>query len=175
MPNWCNNTLTLKDSNDSIVEVLKDFLNEKGELDFEKIHPIPNELKGTTSPTPKDIDPNVQKMLVDNYGHDNWYDWCVENWGTKWNCDVSHSGDEAICFTTAWSPPCRIVDYLAMKTKRDFRLSYIEEGVDFCGEYFSYADGATEDKEYSPIEDAPDALKEELLGESWTWENNNDE
>ena len=54
MPNWCNNSLTInEDSNDSILEVLKDYLNENGELSFEKILPIPDELKNTTSPTPE--------------------------------------------------------------------------------------------------------------------------
>lgn len=67
MPNWCNNTLTLnEDSNDSILEVVKDYLDE-GNLSLQKIRPIPEELQKTTSPTPKDIDPKVQKMLVEKY------------------------------------------------------------------------------------------------------------
>ena len=62
MPNWCNNTLTINEnSNDLILDVLKDYLNEKGELSFEKILPIPDELKNTISPTPKDADPAIGK------------------------------------------------------------------------------------------------------------------
>ena len=176
MPNWCNNTLMLnEDSNTSILEVVKDYLGESGHLSFEKIRPIPNELKETTSPTPKDIDPNVQKMLVEKYGHDNWYDWCVENWGTKWDADVHHADEKAICFTTAWSPPIGIVKTLSKLTGKDFRLTYIEEGIDFCGEYFSYPEWMkNHDHEHSPISSAPDTLKEELCGEEWTCEDEED-
>lgn len=176
MPNYCTNTLMLnEDSNDSILEVIKPYLNESGHLSLELIRPIPDELKGTTSPTPKDIDPKVQKMLVEKYGHDNWYDWCVDNWGTKWDCDVYHSDEKGIGFSTAWSPPIGAIKTLAILTGRDFRLTYVEEGMDFCGEYFAYKNYLENvDCEYS-IEDAPDALKEELLGESWKWEDPEEE
>ena len=172
MPNWCNNTLTLnEDSNDSILEVLKDYFNGGNQLDFELIRPIPNELHGTISPTPKDIDPKEQKMLVEKYGHDNWYDWCVDNWGTKWNCEVHYADEKCISFSTAWSPPIGAIKTLAILTGRDFRLTYVEEGMDFCGEYFAYKNYLeNQDCEFSPIEDAPDELKEEILGESWNWE-----
>lgn len=177
MPNYCSNSLTInEDSNDSILDVLKDYLNEKGGLSFEKILPIPDELKGTTSPTPKDADPIIRKELIKKYGSDNWWDWCVSNWGTKWDCDVHSSEESHISFTTAWSPPIGIVKTLSKLTGKEFRLTYIEEGMDFCGEYFSYPSWLkNHDHEFSPIKDAPDALKEELCGEEWTWENKEDE
>ena len=176
MPNWCNNSLTInEDSNDSILDVLKDYFNDGNQLDFELIRPIPKELQGTTSPTPKDIDPKVQKMLVEKYGHDNWYDWCVDNWGTKWNCEVHYTDEKCIGFSTAWSPPIGAIKTLAILTGRDFRLTYVEEGMDFCGEYFAYKNYLKNvDCEYS-IKDAPDALKEELLGEEWKWVDNEEE
>jgi hypothetical protein len=52
-------------------------------------------------------------------------------------------------------------------------LTYIEEGVDFCGEYFSYKNWLENvDCEFSPISKAPKKLQEELCGEEWTWEDN---
>lgn len=37
------------------------------------------------------------------YGHTTWYDWCVANWGTKWNAMDSFFIDEnTIEFDTAW-------------------------------------------------------------------------
>lgn len=176
MPNYCTNTLMLnEDSNDSILEVIKPYLGESGHLSLEKIRPIPDELKGTTSPTPLDSDPKVQRMLVEKYGHDNWYDWCVDNWGTKWDCEVYHADEKGIGFSTAWSPPIGAIKTLAILTGKDFRLTYVEEGMDFCGEYFAYKNYLENvDCEYS-IKDAPDALKEELLGESWTCEDIEDE
>jgi hypothetical protein len=175
MPNWCSNTLMLnEDSNDSILVVLKDYLNQDGHLSFEKIRPIPDELKNMQSPPPKDLDENVRKELINKYGADNWWDWCVMNWGTKWDCDVYHSDEKAIGFSTAWSPPMGIVKTLAILTGKDFRLTYIEEGMDFCGEFFAYKNWLENlDCEYS-IKDAPEALKEELGVEEWDEDEDNE-
>jgi len=179
MPNWCNNSITLIHSDDKINEVLKDYLTEDEfgdlSLDFQKISPIPEKLKNTTSPTPKDIDPALQKELINNYGYDNWYDWCVANWGTKWNASDCHIDESGTSFTTAWAPPNPIVAKLAELTSHDFRMTYIEEGVDFCGEFLAYADGKTLDNEYSPIADAPEELKEELGYEPWEDEDNEEQ
>ena len=59
--------------------------------------------------------PNVRK-LGDTYAHNlstygvkNWYDWSIENWGTKWDAcrpeelDAS-DGEWRVRFDTAWSP-----------------------------------------------------------------------
>lgn len=176
MPNYCSNILTLnEDSNDSIVDVLKKHIDEEDYFNFELIRPVPKELTQHQAPVPKDMDENYRKELVSKYGADNWWDWCVMNWGTKWNAEINNADEKAICFTTAWSPPIGIVKTLAMITGRDFRLTYIEEGVDFCGEYFAYKNWLeNQDFEYSPIKDAPEALKEELCGESW-WEDNEED
>lgn len=43
---------------------------------------------------------------IRNYGHATWYDWCIENWGTKWNAYSNEQEDEdTIIFETAWSNP----------------------------------------------------------------------
>lgn len=176
MPNWCSNTLMLnEDSNDSILDVLKDYLTGERHLSFELIRPIPDELKNMQSPPPKDLDEKVRKELINKYGADNWWDWCVMNWGTKWDCDVYHFDEKSIGFSTAWSPPLGAIKTLAILTGKDFRLTYIEEGMDFCGEFFAYKNWLeNQDCEYS-IKDAPEALKEELgVDESW-WEDENEE
>jgi len=168
MPNWCSNVLTLnEDSNESILKVLKDYMDGEN-LVFNKILPMPEELKETTSPTPKDADPEVSKQLILKYGADNWWDWCVQNWGTKWEPDMVSADDGHISFMSAWSPPIGIIKQLSKLTGKDFRLTYIEEGVDFCGEYFSYKNYLeNQDCEYSPISSAPEELKEELGYEPW--------
>ena len=172
MPNYCTNVLMLnEDSNDSIWDVLRDYISN-GRLDFELIRPMPDELRGTTSPTPKDTDPTTKEALIQKYGADNWWDWCVQNWGTKWNCDMDAEKNQSKhCMTmdTAWSPPIPIVVQLSKLTGREFRLTYIEEGMDFCGEYFSYPNWLeNHDHEHSPIKSAPKKLQKELVSE-WTW------
>ena len=35
--------------------------------------------------------------MEQEYGHTNWYDWSIDNWGCKWNCsdvDVDYFEDE---------------------------------------------------------------------------------
>ena len=40
------------------------------------------------------------------YGATSWYDWCCDNWGTKWNAYSNEQEDEdTIIFETAWSNP----------------------------------------------------------------------
>lgn len=33
-----------------------------------------------------------------------WYDWCIDNWGTKWNSLFSSIDKEELIFNTAWNP-----------------------------------------------------------------------
>ena len=40
------------------------------------------------------------------YGATSWYDWCCDNWGTKWNAYSNEQEEEdTIIFETAWSNP----------------------------------------------------------------------
>lgn len=47
---------------------------------------------------------------VVKYNAPTWYDWCCDNWGTKWNayCD-DVIDDDTISFETAWSAPLPIL------------------------------------------------------------------
>jgi hypothetical protein len=169
MPNWCNNTIRLYNCDEPFDQVVKDYLTTEDDeifLDFNKIIPMPEELKNTTSPTPKDIDKELQKTLVKKYGADNWYDWSLQNWGTKWNCSDAFINESGMSFTTAWSPPLPVIVALAKKLNKDLRMTYIEEGMGFCGEFIAYADGTSEDNCYD-IPDAPESLLEEMGYEEW--------
>lgn len=43
---------------------------------------------------------------TEHFGYSNWYDWCVKNWGTKWNASNVHwDGNDYVEFDTAWSFP----------------------------------------------------------------------
>lgn len=59
---------------------------------------------------------DLGKMYINNimkYGHDSWYEWRCEHWGTKWGAyDVYDDGNE-ITFDTAWSCPLPILSELA--------------------------------------------------------------
>lgn len=87
MPNHCMNKLGIigptKDVQDFIElvtnndEATKE--QDKYEL-FKNLIPMPKELEGTTSSYGR----GKNQELVDKYGYDNWYDWCLDKWGTKW-------------------------------------------------------------------------------------------
>lgn len=59
-----------------------------------------------------------------------WYEWCSQNWGTKWNsCDNDiDTAARTIIFSTAWSCPTPIVAALAEKFPDvDFVWKYADE------------------------------------------------
>jgi hypothetical protein len=92
---------------------------------------------------------------------ENWYDWCVTNWGTKWDiCNAFVQDDteeDAVTFTfdTAWAPPVEAFRYWAEQDGRvTYRLSFIEEGMMFVG-WDSY-DGEYFDDDIVSHEDDPD-------------------
>lgn len=103
----------------------------EGTFDFEKIVPMPeNIFRG----------PLGQKER-DTYGANNWYDWSLANWGTKWN---SYDGEwywegESIQFNTAWSTPEAIYRALIRKFPNlDFEVKFADEDMGYnCGK-FSY-------------------------------------
>jgi hypothetical protein len=136
MPNWCNNTITIRgpiQKIEALWEVAKQDAEDNGLLDA--MHPMPKELHDTTSPS----------------DGPNWYDWRVSNWGTKW--EVSSEGLEytpdpdngtaAIdgWFDSAWSPPMgALYHYAAENPDVAIELKYHEPGMCYFGEA-EWADG----------------------------------
>lgn len=102
MPNWCENTIKVYGENKGNIERFFNDFKKKG---FGGCLPMPKELH--TKPK----DSKDSKERITKYGADNWYDWAMNNWGTKW--DVNLEEDEVIIdessqilsFDTAWSPP----------------------------------------------------------------------
>jgi hypothetical protein len=118
MPNWCENKLSIMDCSPE----LESYLKENG-LSFNKIKPTPSE-------------------LLEGNG---WYDWRLENWGTKWDLSeqeqrevadqlISESADFQATFMTAWSPPLEAIAALSEMFPNDqFTLDYFESGCWFAG------------------------------------------
>ncbi len=65
---------------------------------------------------------------IKEYGHATWYDWCVENWGTKWDaCRVCYD-ETRIVFETAWSSPANILVEISKGLGNDeFELKFADE------------------------------------------------
>lgn len=141
MPEKIKNTISPSSSalgkkwmNEDILTKRNDALNEILELDENDPQLIPCENNS----------PEKCKLLKQEFGADNWYDWNIFTYGTKW--DVSVSSDEYFkddesfdcSFDTAWSPPSAFLHKLQSKFKDlDIRLTFELEGSDTCGVFYT--------------------------------------
>mgnify|MGYP003125461624 FL=1 len=117
MPNWTYNNVQFIGKTEDNVKQLKELLKSKdNDFDFNNIIPIPLALTETVSGS-ENAKPDWQKeqseKLKSQHGADNWYDWSIMNWGTKWNaCNTEVELNENVLnytFDTAWDAPREIV------------------------------------------------------------------
>ena len=148
MPNWCSNTIEIEGTKEQI-NAFVSFLDEQnGKEWFSFFKPTPPELK-----------------------EEGWYEWNVENWGTKWNCDAQDwvkvenpSADESsvtFWFDSAWSPPTALYEFIEATSTLNIKASYNEGGMGFVGEF---VDGVDECFNYECLEDL-DSIPEHLVDE----------
>jgi len=141
---------------DKIEKIVSDEKNPDGLLNF--FHPMPKELDGTTSPSSSADKP--QPMVE---GFDCWYDWRVEKWGTKWDCNefygVDRQGDTiSFGFSSAWSPPINAYEKFIISSsekKQDVSIKayYYEGGCDFMGEWDNGSDDCYAPSDYKSTDD----------------------
>lgn len=73
-------------------------------------------------------------------GHESWYEWCNEHWGTKWTAyscrAIEHKdGVSVVTFETAWSPPIPVFAELAKRWPGlIFDVTSYDEGDNFACE-----------------------------------------
>jgi len=124
MPNWCANSTTFKhDDPEQITRMKNAFLEDKLFTEF--------------APAPTDLG-------------EEWYHWCIENWGTKWDVNGSDDGvvdlkenEITLYFDTAWSPPLEF--YIALE-HLGFTVEgyYYEPGMNFVGKWDENGDDCYE-------------------------------
>ena len=161
MPNWVYNSLTIE-GNAEDISAIKTQLNQP----FQRQHDQWNmetrqmELQDVTYSNPvfafwniikptnleaynKQSDHSLPMEEQLMFKGDNWYDWNVTNWGTKWDVAVSDneqypetelineedwSDRLTYSFNTAWSPPLPAIATLSEQYPNlEFTLSYEEE------------------------------------------------
>lgn len=144
MPNWCANTLTLTHRNKNKLQEFCDAYNSGAVCN----HYIPK---------PEGLG-------------DGWWDWCIANWGTKWDFGKDDYSESAVViddgdgyyktmiqFQTAWSPPIGFYNKL-QKMKFMVYATYFEPGMAFCG---IYDNGVDDCISYTSREEIPDILWDE--------------
>ena len=148
MPNHCVSTLYLRSEPKNLNKLLKQV--EITESEASEAHPASKFSFHQIIPMP------VKE-------ESNWYEWCISNWGTKWDiCDTDmtgswENGEVGITFWTAWSPVHQVLLTLSQQNpKVDMTYTYYDEGGGFYGTYHFF-DG--------------EMIKEEEGGnETWTCE-----
>jgi hypothetical protein len=136
MPNWCNNNLTLSHDDPAMIQRAFDALERQEFL--QEFCPVPQALRDTVA------DGSTNEQLVAKYGYSSWYDYCVNEWGTKWDCgeqgasDIHPDGTMLhTFFDTAWAPPIGAYEKLeALGFRVD--AQFYEGGMAFAG---TYSDG----------------------------------
>jgi len=156
MPNWCNNSITIRGSKDKI-KSLWDAANvteDKGLLNA--LHPEPT---------------------YDTDGE--WYGWRTANWGTKW--EVGKEGLEFVdegegaaitgWFDSAWSPP---VDALRFYCEQNpdvmIDATYFEPGLCFVGRWLHLPEEGVDDQFYEYGGHSSDNVRDhigEYLDDQW--------
>jgi len=146
MPNWCSNNLVLTHEDPAMIKRAYDAL-ERGEF-LEEFIPVPQQLKivaGCVSDEAEQAKLEADtKRNLEELGYGNWYDYCVGEWGTKW--DVGEQGNSDIhpegrmlhtFFDSAWSPPINAYEKL-MDLGFGVEAMYHEGGMCYAG---TWSDG----------------------------------
>lgn len=113
MPNWCDNSVRLSHSDKSKVDALEAVLQSEDQAVFQHLRPRPESEE------------------------ENWYDWNINNWGTKWEMgiiDWERQDDHTIwiSFQSAWSPPIALYEHVYDEGWEVEGL-YNESGCAFAG------------------------------------------
>ena len=139
------------------------------ELTAEEKLTIPKEREEAFLAYRKDVDRRCFELgkqafqNVARFGAATWYDWCIGNWGTKWNSygydgGIPNVQDNAIRFLTAWSAPHPILQKLSeLYPDVEIQHEWADEDIGVnCGRH-TYRNGERIEEYFPEIE--KDALE----------------
>jgi len=128
MPNHVLTEVVFRDVGSLMqIDILGKVSSRERRIDFDVLLPIPlNVWRGSVST-------KHEKKLAGTA-----LDWCVANWGTKWNAYGINQGYESVertddsltlRFQTAWSPPMGWFVALLNQFRLPFDYTYFDEGA----------------------------------------------
>ena len=130
MPNHCFNRIEIYGEEAS--KIASKIKSEETPFDFTEIFPEPDYDKIAVKPT-------FPREKGDDFRMPSWWDWRVQNWGTKWpaNCPeltIDDFGGVTYEFDTAWNPPEAICHALRERFP-DLNISWFfrEDGMEMAG------------------------------------------
>ena len=138
MPNWCENDLCVSGDAKELKkfkEQAKGLNEEKGKTDLSLNNFLPTPPELLERSAPNEVDPQKMKR---KYKAKDWYNWRVNNWGTKWDLEAEITEDTSTeiwyCFWSAWSPPLEAIAKIArLFPKLTFAVDYYEPGMSYRG------------------------------------------
>ena len=163
MPNWCNNSVEIYHDDPKMIERVRTAFNGEGLL--QEFIPVPEDLRnivaGSVPVAEEEAHKAKEQANRDNHGYANWYDFCVNEWGTKWDVGGNNPAQDIpgglmLGFDSAWSPPINAYEKLAAQGFR-IRAMYYEPGMAFAG---IWEDGSDEYYEYGGM--SSEKIAEEL-------------
>ena len=164
--NSVKNIIKLIGTPKSIKKAMGELIIEDDRFVFESFSPLPDELQGT-DPIQKiipdkdyeevltsfklkmdsgdledwesvPVSHSIHKKLILKYGYDNWYDWSMNHWGTKfgpYNTELI-SDCEFSFYTTNATPHSAMIKMSNKYPKIEFNVRYADEDIGFnVGEY----------------------------------------
>ena len=179
MPNWCENELIIEGEPQTL-----DFIQSvsaHGDLPFsmEAFKPTPPLLLEKSGISADGNAIGNAFLGNTNYEYDNWYEWRIAHWGTKWDiADLHlHRTERAISlsYQTAWSPNVSFWTYFSsLYPSVKISHRFVEEGMDYIGQAF-YQDGEIDELSRNLTDD--DFVKAGAIffedGKSIDWDNSN--
>ena len=142
MPNWCFNRLRVyahdaEESEKQLKKFIKENINEEelgDTLSFQGSAPRPKDLDITAGSRTEKEEAQA-KINKEKYGYEDWYEWSINEWGTKWDACSSNVDDQddneiSISFETAWSPPLEWMQKASAKYPLLTFENYVEEESD---------------------------------------------
>ena len=126
---YCNNPISKKEIE---VNELFQLWNIISPTDLKAYHHR-EEWKPRNESEPLDSTDVVKQFYEDVAVKNDWYNWNLRNWGTKWDVSdvfLERSKNRLMyAFYTAWSPPAEAIDTLAKKyPSLTFTMKCIDEG-----------------------------------------------
>ena len=158
MPNHISNKLTLNCDSETATKVFAE-LSSEGEdgqpmlIDFNKLVQYPKRYADADKvrndwekANPKDWS-NAPR---DGYNQGG-YEWCRDNWGTKWNAySQQRINDNSISFDTAWNTPTLIFEAISAKFPDvAFSVEYADEDIGHNAGILHYHNGKKSETGFS--------------------------
>lgn len=164
MPNWCSNVLEVTGPKEVLQNFKKRFKGKKVIWPDPLIYGWQTKEEFEAEKKRREAEPEVfcfnalypvPEEVIQKGFNDAGYDWCVSNWGTKWDADITLQEETeeklVFMFDTAWAPPIGFIGKVSIDfPELTFRLDYFEPGVGFEG-YMVIKNGECIESEHHDI------------------------